>query len=73
MNTDIAKQLAKHRRHPQPTVLIEGSAYTLAQIAERLGLAYETARSRLRTAQKLPGPVTWAKLGTTRQAAARSA
>lgn len=41
---------------------IDGENYTLAQIAERLGIIPDSAGVALRKAQKLPGPVTWERL-----------
>ena len=47
---------------------IEGETVTTLDIAERLStpekkVAREVAATRLRKAQRLDGPVTWAKLG----------
>lgn len=57
--------LAKHRTKPAPLkFLIEGTEYTMRQIAARLGVSKSTARSRLVNRQAEPGVVTWAKLCT---------
>jgi hypothetical protein len=57
--------LAKHRTKPAPQrFLIEGTEYTMLQIAARLGCSRSTARSRLISRQAEPGVVTWAKLET---------
>jgi len=42
---------------------IEGGYYSSQDIGERIGLCRQSALARLRTAQKLAGPVTWARLG----------
>jgi hypothetical protein len=52
-----AKQKAGHM------YCIEGAYYSSLEISARIGLCRQSALARLRTAQKLDGPVTWAKLG----------
>lgn len=44
-------------------VYIDGKPYTYQQLAERLGVASNTAADRVRRARKTEGPLTWAKLG----------
>lgn len=42
--------------------MIEGVEYTTEELGTRLKVTPGRARERLREAQKLPGPVTWARL-----------
>ena len=57
----VADHARKGTRPGQPW-RIEGLYYTVAQIAERLGVGRHAAGERLRAAQAEPGPVTWDKL-----------
>lgn len=50
------------RANPPARHQIEGETLTCAEIGVRLGLAKNTAASKLRAAKKLDGPVTWARL-----------
>lgn len=43
-------------------VVVDGESVSLAAMAERLGVSQSTANKRLRVAQGMDGPVTWAKL-----------
>lgn len=42
---------------------IEGESVTLEQIAGRLSITVSGASLRLKKAAKLPGPITWERLG----------
>lgn len=42
---------------------IEGESITLEQIADRLGVTPSCASTRLKRSAKLPGPITWERLG----------
>lgn len=53
------KIVAGAKRH------IEGEYLATSEIAARLGLNVSTAHGRILRASKLPGPITWAKLGLT--------
>ena len=52
-------------RAPEPHYTIEGALVTTLDIADRIGATRAAAATRLRKAQRLDGPVTWAKLGVT--------
>lgn len=68
-NTSAEAQTAAARRGgkkvAQAKYLVEGEYVNAIQIAERLGVHTTTARERLKAAQKMPGPVTWERLGAT--------
>lgn len=42
---------------------IEAESVTLEQIADRLGVTPSCASTRLKRSAKLPGPITWERLG----------
>lgn len=63
-NADDARKSAKRGgKAVQNLICIEGEYLTSRQIAARLGTHATTALDRLKRARKLPGPVTWARLG----------
>lgn len=63
-NADDARKSAKRGgKAVKNPINIEGEYVTSDQIAARLGVHRTTAVERLNKARKLPGPVTWARLG----------
>lgn len=61
--TAAAKRGAK--KVAQAKFLVEGEYVNADQIAARIGVHPTTARERLKSAKKMPGPVTWERLGAT--------
>jgi hypothetical protein len=65
-NTTPAAQQAAAKRgglKVSPKYVVEGAYVSMNEIAARLEVHATTARERLKAAQKLPGPVTWERLG----------